>query len=202
MPAVCRFCTSRDVERLDPPPSLIRKVIMASDLHHPIHWLRLISSNLKRLIVLVVGVSVLGAGLAMLVLPGPGILVVVAGLAILATEFAWAERTLDRTRSTAGAATSKLTASRVGRATFALSAAALIVGGATVVAAVDGHRVLGVTTLLTGLCALAVLVPATRRWIDRPNAGTSAAATPSRTAVASGDPSAPSSNSTTPPKDH
>ena len=169
---------------------------MTPDLHHPTHWLRWISSNLKRLIMLVVGVAFLGAGLAMLVLPGPGILVVVAGLAILATEFAWAERTLDRTRSTASAATTKLTASRVGRATFALSAAALIVGGATVVAAVDGHRLLGVTTLLAGLCALAVLVPATRRWIDRPNARTSAAATPSPTAVDFGDPPPPSSTVT------
>ena len=32
------------------------------------------------------------AGFAMLVLPGPGIIVIILGLAILATEFAWAER--------------------------------------------------------------------------------------------------------------
>ena len=30
----------------------------------------------------------------MLVLPGPGILVIIAGLAILATEYVWAERLL------------------------------------------------------------------------------------------------------------
>jgi tellurite resistance protein TerC len=46
-----------------------------------------------------VGVSVGGgtllvAGVAMLVLPGPGLLVIVAGLALLATEFAWAQRPL------------------------------------------------------------------------------------------------------------
>jgi hypothetical protein len=36
-------------------------------------------------------------GLAMLVLPGPGLLVIAAGLAMLALEFAWAERVLERT---------------------------------------------------------------------------------------------------------
>lgn len=35
------------------------------------------------------------AGLAMIVLPGPGIVVIIAGLAILASEFSWAERLLD-----------------------------------------------------------------------------------------------------------
>jgi hypothetical protein len=33
----------------------------------------------------------------MLVLPGPGLLVMAAGLAMLALEFAWAERVLERT---------------------------------------------------------------------------------------------------------
>ena len=123
---------------------------------------------MKRLLVLVAGVALLGAGLAMLVLPGPGVLVLVVGLAVLATEFAWAERTLDRTRSRAAEATTKLTAGRLGRAAFALSAAALIVGGGAVVAMFEGRRLVGVTAVIAGLCALAVLVPATRRWIDRP----------------------------------
>ena len=143
---------------------------MPLDLHHPIQWLRWISSNIKRLVVLLAGLALLGAGLAMFVLPGPGILVVVAGLAVLATEFAWAERALDRTRSTASTATTKLTTNRTGRATLALSAIALIVGGATVVAAVDGHRLLGGTTLVSGLGAFAVLLPSVRRLIDRPSA--------------------------------
>lgn len=43
------------------------------------------------------GVFVLG-GLAMLVLPGPGILVVALGFAILGTEYAWAAAALQRTK--------------------------------------------------------------------------------------------------------
>ncbi|ADG75724.1 Protein of unknown function, PGPGW, transmembrane [Cellulomonas flavigena DSM 20109] len=53
--------------------------------------------------VAVVGGTVVLTGVAMLVLPGPGILAILAGLALLATEFAWARRWLDRAR-TAGQA--------------------------------------------------------------------------------------------------
>ena len=35
-------------------------------------------------------------GIAMLILPGPACIVIPAGLAILATEFVWAERAMDR----------------------------------------------------------------------------------------------------------
>jgi uncharacterized protein (TIGR02611 family) len=52
----------------------------------------------RRVAVLVVGLFLLVAGLVMLVLPGPGLLVTMAGLAVLATEFAWARRLLDRVR--------------------------------------------------------------------------------------------------------
>jgi uncharacterized protein (TIGR02611 family) len=48
----------------------------------------------KRIAVTIVGFAVLLAGVAMLVLPGPGIVVILAGLAILATEYVWAERML------------------------------------------------------------------------------------------------------------
>jgi tellurite resistance protein TerC len=41
------------------------------------------------------------AGVAMLVLPGPGIVVIIAGLAVLATEYAWAKRPLDAMRARA-----------------------------------------------------------------------------------------------------
>ena len=47
----------------------------------------------------VVGFLVLVAGVIMIPFPGPGWLVVIAGLAILATEFAWAERLLDYTKA-------------------------------------------------------------------------------------------------------
>ncbi len=37
---------------------------------------------------LTLGVAILGAGVVMLALPGPGLLVIIVGLAVLASEFA------------------------------------------------------------------------------------------------------------------
>jgi hypothetical protein len=59
-------------------------------------------SAARRLAVLVIGSTVLGLGAAMLLLPGPGVLGVLLGLSILATEFAWARRLLRRAREAAG----------------------------------------------------------------------------------------------------
>jgi len=54
--------------------------------------------KMKRLIVAVFGITVLAIGIAMIVLPGPAILVIPAALGILATEFAWARRVLQIVR--------------------------------------------------------------------------------------------------------
>jgi len=53
----------------------------------------------RRLLVSAGGGLLLVAGAAMLVLPGPGLLVIAAGLALLATEFLWARRLLDRVKA-------------------------------------------------------------------------------------------------------
>lgn len=44
------------------------------------------------------GLSVLLAGIVMIVAPGPAFLVIPLGLAILATEFVWARRLLSKVR--------------------------------------------------------------------------------------------------------
>lgn len=49
----------------------------------------------KRVVVIVIGFTVLAAGIAMIVLPGPAVVVIPIGLAILATEFIWARKLLD-----------------------------------------------------------------------------------------------------------
>ncbi len=56
---------------------------------------------LKRFAATIVGAALLVLGAAMMVLPGPGILVIVAGLAVLATEYVWAQRLLKRAKSQA-----------------------------------------------------------------------------------------------------
>ena len=52
--------------------------------------------HLRRVIVAVIGVTVLAIGVAMIILPGPAMVVIPLGLGILAIEFAWARRMLDR----------------------------------------------------------------------------------------------------------
>lgn len=48
----------------------------------------------KRLIVTVIGFTILASGIAMIVKPGPAIVVIPVGLALLATEFIWARKLL------------------------------------------------------------------------------------------------------------
>ena len=54
--------------------------------------------HIKRGIVAVIGVTVLAIGVAMIVLPGPAIVVIPLGLGILATEFVWARSLLNKTK--------------------------------------------------------------------------------------------------------
>jgi uncharacterized protein (TIGR02611 family) len=55
----------------------------------------------RRVIVSVIGATVLLIGIALLVLPGPAFIVIPVGLAILATEYAWARRWLKKVRQVA-----------------------------------------------------------------------------------------------------
>ena len=50
----------------------------------------------KKLVIVVTGFTVLLAGLAMIVLPGPAIIIIPAGLGILATEFIWARNLFSK----------------------------------------------------------------------------------------------------------
>ena len=51
-----------------------------------------------RIAVGIVGALIVAAGIVAIPLPGPGWLIVLAGLFVLATEFPWAERLLEYTR--------------------------------------------------------------------------------------------------------
>ena len=66
--------------------------------------LRFMLHQSVRLSVAALGFSVLTAGLVLLVTPGPGLLVIIAGLAILAHEFSWAATALDKAKARAAQA--------------------------------------------------------------------------------------------------
>lgn len=54
----------------------------------------------KRIAITVVGGTVVILGIIMIVTPGPGLLGIAVGLAILAIEFTWARRWLKKLRET------------------------------------------------------------------------------------------------------
>lgn len=57
-------------------------------LPHPLRWV----------IAATVGSTLVVMGVIMLFIPGPGIAFIIAGLAVLATEFVWAETLLHRVK--------------------------------------------------------------------------------------------------------
>ena len=55
-------------------------------------------THTKKIIVGIIGATVVVIGFAFFVLPGPGLLIVILGLAVLASEFVWAKRLLDQAK--------------------------------------------------------------------------------------------------------
>ncbi|MBN2241695.1 MAG: PGPGW domain-containing protein [Acidobacteria bacterium] len=62
----------------------------------------------RKIAVTIVGGTVILFGIALLVLPGPAVVVIPVGLAILATEYAWARRWLRIIRESAEKGADKL----------------------------------------------------------------------------------------------
>ncbi len=70
-------------------PKFVTKLRAQRDQHRE-------RSRVVRVLFVLVGFTLLLAGIAMLVAPGPAFVVIPIGLAILSLEFTWAERALDR----------------------------------------------------------------------------------------------------------
>ncbi|HEX8076615.1 MAG TPA: PGPGW domain-containing protein [Chthoniobacterales bacterium] len=62
----------------------------------------MVAASLRKLVVAIIGGTVLLIGVALIVLPGPAFIVIPIGLAILATEFAWAQRALAKAKAMVG----------------------------------------------------------------------------------------------------
>jgi tellurite resistance protein TerC len=65
-------------------------------------FLRLTYRWARRVAIAVLGGTVVLIGICMIVLPGPAVLVIPAGLAILGLEFAWAKQWLEKVRESGG----------------------------------------------------------------------------------------------------
>ncbi len=68
--------------------------------------------TVRKIVIFIVGITVLLLGIAMMVLPGPASLVIPAGLGILAIEFAWARIILKKAKELFKGAMDKYTSKR------------------------------------------------------------------------------------------
>lgn len=115
----------------------------------------------RKLGVTVIGVALLATGLAMMVLPGPGLIVIVLGLFVLSMEFDWAEKRLDQARDKALKAAHKTAASRTQTTVAVLSSCVLIAVG--VVLGLNKDLPLsgwftGGTLIVSGLAAMGTVI--------------------------------------------
>jgi hypothetical protein len=138
----------------------------------------------KRLLLETLGWLLVVAGIAALILPGPGLLMLFAGLVLLSQQYEWAERRVEpvRLRALRGAADSVETWPRIVLSVLV----ALVILGFGVLWAVQppapewwpleasywllGGPWTGVTLILSGLIALGLLVYSHRRFHGRPEA--------------------------------
>jgi hypothetical protein len=131
----------------------------------------------KRLLLETLGWLLIVAGLAALVLPGPGLLLLFAGLAVLSQQYAWAERRMHPVREAAlrAAADGVATWPRILMSTS--SALALVAAGVIWGVGLDvpgwwplrdewwliGGWTTGATLMLSGVLALSLLAWSYRR---------------------------------------
>jgi Putative transmembrane protein (PGPGW) len=110
--------------------------------------------GVKAVVVAVLGGLLTLAGIALLVLPGPGFVLVAAGLAVLATQFEWAKRPLDYARNKAQDGVHEVGRSWWRAVLAGLCAAALVVAGVLVLAGVDLPFVNALSAVLLVLSGL------------------------------------------------
>ncbi|WP_300960217.1 PGPGW domain-containing protein [Nocardioides abyssi] len=132
----------------------------------------------------VVGWLLVVAGIAALVLPGPGLLMLFGGLAVLSQQYEWAERRLDpvKYRALKGAAESVETPLRI---LLSTSGALLLVAAGVLWSIkpdapswwafsdswwLPGGIATGITQIVSGIVALALLVYSYRRFHGKPEA--------------------------------
>jgi len=127
---------------------------------------RAVAKMAKRIAILIVGTAVLLAGVAMLALPGPGVLVIIVGLAILATEFAWAERLLDRTVERAADVATGILDDKRGRIGLAISGVSMIIAGIGVVIFFPEWIAAGISISIGGAIGLVTLHPKVGLWVE------------------------------------
>ena len=122
--------------------------------------------HLKRAGVSIAGGALVALGVALLVLPGPGLLVLLAGLVVLSSEYPAVERFVDPVRDRAMQAAEDSVATPLRAAGSTLFGVAMVAAG--VVWIYDpgvpfGGASVGASLILSGLAVLALLYYSWRR---------------------------------------
>lgn len=141
-------------------------------------------SAAKRIGLEIVGWTLLVAGIAALVLPGPGLLMIFAALAVLSQQYEWAERRLDpiKYRALKGAAESVETVPRI--VASVIGVVLLLAAGALWITSpgaptwwplsdgwwLPGGVATGITQVASGIIAAALIVYSYRRFNGKPDA--------------------------------
>jgi hypothetical protein len=141
-----------------------------------------VAKHSKRVLLEIVGWTLVVAGIAALVLPGPGLLGIFAGLVILSQQYEWAERRVEpiKKRALEGASDTVQTWPRIVIAS--IGGAVIVALGALWLAQPDapswwtidekwwlyGGWAPGITLVLSGLFALATIVYSYRRFRGEP----------------------------------
>ncbi len=127
---------------------------------------------MKTAVSVTLGAVLLLAGIALLVLPGPGFLLIAAGLALLATRFDWAKKPLEFAKGKAVQGVEEVRNSRIKTALAILSAVALVVVGILGLAGVDLpmlNTLSAIMLILGGLFLVGTVVYARTRSQDAPS---------------------------------
>ncbi len=121
---------------------------------------------MKRAVVAVLGILLLAIGVALLVLPGPGFLLIAGALALLSTQFDWAKVPLDYAKAKAQDGIEEVSRSRFRASLTVLCALALVAVGVVEFTGVNLPYVTAVTAVLlivSGVFLLGTIVYALRR---------------------------------------
>ncbi len=121
---------------------------------------------MKRLAVGVVGCVLLLVGVALLVLPGPGFVLIAGALALLATQFEWAKRPLDYAKDKASVGIEEVATSKFRASLAVVCALGMVAIGVVELAGVRLPHVNALTAvmlILSGLFLVGTLVYAVVR---------------------------------------
>jgi hypothetical protein len=124
------------------------------------------SGTVKTVVVAVLGGLLTLAGIGLLVLPGPGFVLVAAGLAVLATRFQWAKKPLDYAKDKAVEGVEEVGKSPWRAAGAVLAALALIAAGVLALAGFDlpfVNTLSAVVLIISGLFLVGTVVFARRQ---------------------------------------